>query len=106
MVRRTLLGAAASLVVAAPAPAADPPPAHSPQQAVDAVRRVLKRTMPACRTDWTRIEAVGFDSDWRVAVRIRASKAGAGTARWSIGTGWPIARNALARAIAHGCRAT
>lgn len=103
MARRTILAGALALAAAAPAAAATPPPTRTPQQAVDAVRRVVQRTMRACATDWAKISAVGYEGDWRVDVRIRDSQAGDGTARWQIGDGWPVARNALARALARGC---
>ncbi|MCW2989433.1 MAG: hypothetical protein JWM73_27 [Solirubrobacterales bacterium] len=103
MPRRTLLIATTALCIAAPATAATPPPADTPQQAVDAVKTVLKRTMKACHTDWARIDAVGYAGSWKVTVKVRASDAGEGTARWFIGKGWPAAKNALAKSLAAGC---
>jgi hypothetical protein len=101
--RRTLLIALAALSTAGPALAATPPPSTTPQQAVDAVKVVVKRTMKACRTDWARIDAVGYAGHWKVTVKVRGSDAGKGSARWFIGKGWPVAKNALAKQLAGGC---
>ena len=96
----------ALLVAAFAAPAAAEPPAYeTPQDAVAAIKKILKRTMKPCATDWARIDAVGFESAWTVDVRIRGSEAGKGLARWRIGEGWPMAANPLARALAKGCPA-
>lgn len=94
-----------AVFAAIPGTAATPPPTETPQDAVAAVKRVLKRSLTGCRTDWARIDAVGYEGSWTVEVRIRDSKAGKGTAVWFIGDGWPRAKNALAKAIAHGCPA-
>ena len=88
---------------AAPASAAPPPAYETPQDAVAAIKKVLKRTVKPCATDWARIDAVGFPGAWTVDVRIRDSEAGRGVARWKIGDGWPLAVNPLARALAKGC---
>lgn len=90
---------------AGPALAVAPGPASSPQEAVDVIKRVLKRTEKACRTDWARIDAVGYENAWTVEVRIRASDAGKGVARWDIGDGPAKARNALAKTLTRGCPA-
>ena len=105
MARRIVLLALIAAGSAAAAPAATPPPTETPQDAVAMVKRILKRTQAACHSDWSRISAVGFEGDWEVEVKMRASEAGEGTARWTIGDGWPVARNKLARALAHGCPA-
>lgn len=106
MARRILITTLLVAGLAAPTGmAATPPPAETPQDAVAAVKRILKRSTADCRTDWARIHAVGFEGSWTVEVRIRDSEAGKGTAHWFIGEGWPRAKNALAKAIAHGCPA-
>lgn len=104
MLRRTLTIALSSAAAAAPALAAAPPTTETAEQAVAAVKRVLQHTAKPCRDDWARIRAVGYEGHWQVTVRIRSSRAGHGAARWTIGDGWPVARNALAKAVAHGCR--
>jgi hypothetical protein len=104
VLRRTLLIALTSAAVSAPSLAATAPPTRTPEQAVAAVQRILQRTMKPCRDDWARIDAHGYTAHWTVRVRVRSSRAGSGNARWAIGKGWPVARNALASALAHGCR--
>ncbi|MFL5845777.1 MAG: hypothetical protein ACJ762_13905 [Solirubrobacteraceae bacterium] len=104
MGRRTLIITLTAGALAAPATAAKAPPTRTPQDAVDAVRTVVKRTMKACKTDWATIHAVGYAGSWTITVKVRDSKAGAGTGHWFIGNGWPRAENALAKAIAHRCR--
>lgn len=103
MSSRSLLVGLAALTVAVPASAATAPPTRTPQQAVDAVKRVVTRNMKRCHLDWARIVAEGFEGKWTVDVKVRSSDAGKGTARWAIGTGWPVAKNNLAKAIAHSC---
>lgn len=105
MARRTLLIALLAGSAAMPAGASPPTAAETPQDAVDVIKRVLKRTERACRTDWARIDAVGYEAHWDVDVRIRSSKAGRGLARWTIGSGPAKPRNALARTLARGCPA-
>ena len=98
--------AALVALTASPALAArpGPPPAiEEPQDAVAIVKRILTRHMKACKLDWARIDATGFEGDWNVVVKVRRSRAGDGTARWHIGDGWPIALNKLARAIVYDC---
>jgi hypothetical protein len=90
-------------VAAAPSLAATAPPTRDPQDAVAIVKRILNRHMKACRLDWARVDAEGFEGNWNIDVKIRASRAGKGIARWHIGTSWPIARNKLAKAIVHDC---
>jgi hypothetical protein len=90
-------------VSAAPSLAATAPPTREPQDAVAIVKRILNRHMKACRLDWARVDAEGFEGHWNIDVTIRGSRAGKGTARWHIGTSWPIARNKLAKAIVHDC---
>lgn len=102
--RRTLVATLlATAVVTATAGAATPPPTETPQDAVTAIKKILKRTMADCATDWAKIHAVGYEGSWTIKVTIRESKAGEGTAHWFIGNGWPRAKNALAKALAHGC---
>lgn len=103
MPRRPLAIGLLSLGLAAPAGLAAPQPVDSPQAAVDAIKRVLNRTMKPCHTDWARIDAVGSAGSWKVDVRIRGSRAGKGVARFRIGKGWPVATNVLARTLAKGC---
>jgi hypothetical protein len=100
---RSILVGLSALAVAVPAAAATAPPTKTPQQAVDAVKRVVSRNMKACHLDWSRIVAEGFEGNWTVDVKVRSSEAGKGTARWTIGTGYPVARNAMAKKLAHGC---
>jgi hypothetical protein len=100
--RLPLVGFAA-LAVALPAAAATPPPSHTPQQAVDVVKRIVNRHMKACHLDWARIVAEGFEGNWTINVKVRSSRAGKGTARWTITDGFPVARNKLAKAITHDC---
>ena len=104
MARRTFLITLATALTAAPALAAAPAPATTPQEAVDVIKKVLNRTEKACRTDWARIDAVGYEGNWKIEVRIRASKAGEGPARWAMGDAAPKPRNALAKALARACR--
>lgn len=103
MARRTLILALTSVAFAAPAAAGTAPPTETPQDAVDAIRTILKRTMKPCGTDWAAIHAVGYEGSWTINVKIRDSAAGSGKAHWFIGNGWPRAKNALAKAIARGC---
>lgn len=103
MSSRSLLVGLTALAFAVPASATTAPPTRTPQQAVDAVKRVVTRNMKRCHLDWARIVAEGFEGRWTVDVKVRSSDAGKGTARWAIATGYPVARNALAKAIAHGC---
>jgi hypothetical protein len=103
--RRILTTALATGLAAAPALALVSSPAATPQEAVDVIKKVLKRTEKACGTDWARIDAVGYEGAWKVEVRIRDSEAGRGLARWAIGAAAPRPRNALAKALARGCPA-
>ena len=105
MVRRSGVIALLSLALAVPAAAAPAPDYETPQDAIAAVKRILKRSVKGCATDWARIDAVGFRGAWTIDVRVRDSEAGKGLARWRIGDGWPTAANALARALAKGCPA-
>ena len=77
--------------------------AETPEEAIAAVKRVLKRAAPTCDTDWAKIRIVGYPEDWQVTVVVRDSAAGDGPARWRVGEGPPRALNELARAIARGC---
>ena len=88
---------------AAPAMADQPPPVRTPKQAIAAVKRVLKQNTRKCGLDWARTDAEGYAGNWKVSVTVRSSRAGAGVARWLIGDGYPVARNGLAKKIAHGC---
>jgi hypothetical protein len=97
--------AVAVLATAVPALAAEAPPIKEPQDAVAIVKRILTRHMKACKLDWARIGATGFEGDWTINVKVRSSRAGKGTARWHIGDSWPIARGPLAKAIVHDCPA-
>ena len=77
--------------------------ADTPEEAIAAVKRVLKRTAPGCDTEWAKIRVVGYPDDWQVTVVVRESEAGDGPARWRVGEGPPRALNELARTIARGC---
>ena len=90
--------------VSAPAIAAEPPPVRTPQDAIAAVKKVLNKNDRACNLDWSRADASGYAGNWKIDVTVRASRAGAGVAKWGIGDGYPVARNKLAKAIAHRCR--
>lgn len=104
MSRRFLLVGLIALV-AGPAVAATPPDPQTPEDAIAVVKRILKKSVKACATDWATIDVVGFRGDWKIDVRIRDSAAGRGQAKWKIGKGWPVATNALAKALAKGCPA-
>ncbi len=99
-----MIAALLALCCAAPAVAA-PPAYETPQDAVAAIKRILKKSETRCATDWARIDAIGFEGAWQIDVRIRGSKAGKGRAQWKIGEGWPVATNPLAKALAKGCPA-
>jgi hypothetical protein len=106
--RRPALTALVALAAggSAAAVAAAPPPAYeTPQEAIAAIKRVLRKSQVACATDWARIDATGYQGAWTIDVRIRASDAGKGVARWRIGKGWPTAANPLAKALAKSCPA-
>ena len=103
MSRGYVATAFAVLAATVPALGAGAPPIKTPQDAVAIVKRILTRHMKACKLDWARIDATGFEGDWNVNVKVRTSRAGAGTARWHIGDSWPIARGKLAKAIVHDC---
>src|SRR5689334_2510607 len=89
--------------MSAPVAAAQPPPVRTPEDAIAAVKRVLRKHDKDCKLDWSRIDAQGYAGRWRVDVTVRSSRAGAGVAKWRIGDGFPIASNKLARAVSHGC---
>lgn len=75
-----------------------------PEDAVAAVKRIVVRNARACKTDWTRIRALGYTGHWKVTATVRSSRAGSGLAVWWIGTGRPVATDRFARRLAHGCR--
>lgn len=87
-----------ALLGAGPALAAD-----TADEALVAVKKVLKRTVADCETRWTKIRVVGYPDDWQVTVVIRESAAGEGPAKWRVGEGPPRALNDLGRALARGC---
>jgi hypothetical protein len=78
---------------------------RAPQDAVAAVKRVLVRNEKPCRLDWAKIRSRGYADHWKVTVTVRSSLAGAGAAHWTIGGGAPVAADARARQLTHGCSA-
>src|SRR4051812_26018536 len=100
--RSIALGLTLAAVMATSA-VADPPPARTPEDAIAAVKRAIKKRTKQCRLDWSRVDASGYAGNWTVDVTVRSSRAGKGVGRWTIGYGYPVARNKLAKAIAGGC---
>jgi hypothetical protein len=91
------------VATSAPVAAAKPQPVRTPEDAIAAVKRVLKKNTKKCKLDWARVDAEGYAGKWDVDVTIRASRAGNGIAHWKIGYGYPIATNKLAKSLAKGC---
>jgi hypothetical protein len=104
-VSRRLLLVGLLALAAGPAAAATPPDPQTPEEAITVVKRILKKSVKACGTDWATIDVVGYRRDWKITVKVRESAAGRGAAKWKIGRGWPVATNALAKAVARGCPA-
>src|SRR3954468_11513938 len=100
---RTLVLGLTIAATATPAMADQPPPVRTPQQAIGAVKRVLKQNTRKCLLDWARADAEGYAGNWKGKVPFPPPPSGAGLGQWLIGDGYPVARNALAKNIAHGC---
>jgi hypothetical protein len=79
------------------------PRTKTAQQAVTAIEHIVDHNTKRCALDWSRIHAAGTPGNFRVTVVVRSSRAGRGTALWTIGQGHPVAGNPLAKALAHGC---
>jgi hypothetical protein len=102
-VRRVTLLFGLSMLAAVPGAAARDGRISRPEQAVAAVKRIVVADQRACRTDWAKIRALGYEGHWKVTVTVRSSRAGRGDALWTIGGGHPEAADAFARRLAHGC---
>ena len=102
--RGVLIGVIVAMATSPALAASGPPPTNEPQDAVTIVKRIVTRHMKACKLDWARIDAEGFKGNWTIDVQVRSSRSGKGIARWHIGSGWPVARNRLAKAISYDCK--
>jgi opacity protein-like surface antigen len=104
--KRLLAAVVLAAVLAGTAAAATPGP-KTPKQALTIVQAILdKNKTTACALVWTHLSAIGLDMmgpPFRVTGTVTTSK-GNGAAIWLLNGAKTTPQNALARAIASGCK--